>query len=445
MSGSKHKIDVRSCSRSARLEYVVLGILTHYWDAKFSIIDRDAKSSNIVISYEQDPLLLSDKSIRIPRSKLLFEKGIQKLEFLSQVIQGQAVAFVIDENEGRYDLEYDLFAFVFYNLSRYEEYGAVDLDHHGRFQSKNSWAVKYQCLDIAYVDRAIFQLEEVVFQKYGVRLTRKNEFSIQASYDIDMPFAYQAKGLKTYLGIFRDIFTANWGGVRTRVSYWKNGKDPFDQYELMRLLSENGPIPNCFVLQNYNPPHDLNHIVGNELWSTIIEKLSSWTQIGIHPSYASNDSVRIVQEEIQQLENIVNQPITRSRQHFLKLKMPDTYRELEKLGINEDHSMMYADNVGFRTGTSHPFPWYDLEEERITSLIIHPYITMDVTMRYYLNQSPEQAIQCVLKLQKEVQTVGGRFGFIWHNSSMSKAYGWAPWVNVLQTCLQHSDQHDSDN
>lgn len=442
MSGRKHIIDIRCSAYSARIEYIAK-VLTQYWDAEFNIVDKDCPHSNLLISYGPSLPGSENGAIRIPQSNLLFEKGIRTQDFQTKSIQGRTVAFALNQEDKNYDLQFDLLAFIFYCLSRYEEYGASDLDIHGRFQSKNSWASKNQCLNSAHVDHAIFQLEDLVFQKYNIRLERRNKYSVQASYDIDMPYAYKGKGWKAYLGIFRDLITGNWGGMSSRVNYWINGEDPFDQYNLMHSLSKEDRQPYCFVLQNWKPPHDLNHIVESAYWHSIVQKLAAWTHIGIHPSYESNYSLEKLQLEFQRLENIVCPHVTRSRQHFLKMTMPTTYRQLEQLDILEDHSMIYADTTGFRAGTAHPFMWYDLKEERITSLKIYPYIVMDATLRHYMKQTPSEALECISVLRKEVESVGGRFGFIWHNSSMSKAYGWAPWLNVLKACLRDPLRHDS--
>ena len=97
--------------------------------------------------------------------------------------------------------------------------------------------------------------------------------------------------------------------------------------------------------------------------------------------------------------------------------------------------MLYADRVGFRAGTARPFTWYNLSTESITSLKVIPYTAMDVTMRYYMDLAPTEAITAVKELQGEAKHVQGYFGFLWHNSSMSEAFGWEPWLPVLHECL----------
>jgi hypothetical protein len=82
--------------------------------------------------------------------------------------------------------------------------------------------------------------------------------------------------------------------------------------------------------------------------------------------------------------------------------------------------MMYPDQLGFRASTSHPFYWYDLKNERTTSLLIHSPCIMDVTLKDYCKLSPDEAKETIENLRSTISQVNGRFEFIWHNSSFSE-------------------------
>jgi hypothetical protein len=72
------------------------------------------------------------------------------------------------------------------------------------------------------------------------------------------------------------------------------------------------------------------------------------TKIGIHPSFVSNISRDKLKEEIKKLSLIVQKRITCSRQHYLRLELPVTYRKLIEQGIEEDYTMGYNTYPGFR-------------------------------------------------------------------------------------------------
>lgn len=142
---------------------------------------------------------------------------------------------------------------------------------------------------------------------------------------------------------------------------------------------------------------------------------------------------------MERLQLVLSTKVDQSRQHFLKLRFPDTYQNLLKNGIKADFSMGFADAVGFRNGTAHPFPWFDLSTNTKTDLQIFPFAYMDGTLHEYLNLSPEKSKEKIKQLYQEVQEVGGQFSFIWHNETIAEQGKWAGWSNVLEYTLALKD------
>jgi hypothetical protein len=92
--------------------------------------------------------------------------------------------------------------------------------------------------------------------------------------------------------------------------------------------------------------------------------------------------------------------------------------------------MGYADVPGFRAGISIPFPWYDLQREQKTDLVIYPFAVMDVTLKQYLQLQPAEGLKIATALMRRVRNHGGMFSTLWHNSSFSELDGWKPWRDV---------------
>ena len=59
-----------------------------------------------------------------------------------------------------------------------------------------------------------------------------------------------------------------------------------------------------------------------------------------------------------------------SRFHYIKMHFPESYRNLITAGINEDYSMGYPEEPGFRAGIARPFYFYDIVEEKKCGLKI---------------------------------------------------------------------------
>ena len=108
-----------------------------------------------------------------------------------------------------------------------------------------------------------------------------------------------------------------------------------------------------------------------------------------------------------------------SRQHYLRWSTPETARHLEAADIAYDTTLGYADHVGFRCGTSHEFPMYDIEKQRILKLRQKPLIMMECSVfsSNYMNMDySERTLEYVKKIKDSCVSTGGNFILLWHNS-----------------------------
>ena len=104
-------------------------------------------------------------------------------------------------------------------------------------------------------------------------------------------------------------------------------------------------------------------------------------------------------------EKSLEKEIPLSRQHFIRLQLPHTYRILESLSITDDFSMGYASELGFRAGTGRSFLWYDLEKEVCSELRVHPFCFMDATAHYYKKWTAEEETILLEELNKNMEIV----------------------------------------
>ena len=98
---------------------------------------------------------------------------------------------------------------------------------------------------------------------------------------------------------------------------------------------------------------------------------------GLKASYFAIHDPAILKKEKLRMEAIINTDLTASRNSFSKLNLPETYRNLIELEIQEDFTMGYVNQIGFRAGTCSPFLFYDLDYEVQTPLKIWSYHIMD--------------------------------------------------------------------
>jgi hypothetical protein len=158
--------------------------------------------------------------------------------------------------------------------------------------------------------------------------------------------------------------------------------------------------------------------------------------MGLHPSYESFNHLEKIEIEKKRLEDIIEKKVTSARCHFLRVKFPETYRAFIKVGITDDYTMIYASQSGFRTGLCTPYPWFDLEKNEITSLMIHPSTIMEGTLRDYNGYAPEYANSVIDNLLSEVKKQGGEFVSIWHNDSFIPSQ--KEWIDLYSNLLRTS-------
>jgi len=61
---------------------------------------------------------------------------------------------------------------------------------------------------------------------------------------------------------------------------------------------------------------------------------------------------------------------------------------------------------------------------------------MDVTLKDYLNYTPNEAFDAILKIYHEVQQVQGVLTSLWHNESLSGYGVWSGWNSVYEKFIE---------
>jgi hypothetical protein len=267
----------------------------------------------------------------------------------------------------------------------------------------------------------------------------KRSFQFVTSIDIDNAWAFKNKSLLVSFGaILKAIFHGHWNELKQRlVVFLGLQKDPYDTYKYI-LETYKGLLNHIlfFILIGDRNQYDKSISFKNKRFRQLIAHLSSVCEVGIHPSYASNQKQWLFDMEKERLEDIMLKPVIKSRQHFLKLRFPQTYQRLLKSDISEDYTMGFASLAGFRAGISTPFHFFDLSHNQSKKLLIQPFQVMDVTLKNYLKMEPDEAWQLIEKLMIEVKKVNGTFISLWHNESLKDSGQWLGWRKVFEQILE---------
>jgi len=338
---------------------------------------------------------------------------------------------------------FDLFAASFYLISRYEEYLPHTPDRFGRFSAKNSLAVNENFLQKPLVNIWAKWLGEKLRERFPQIQIPLRKFDYIPTYDIDQPYAHLYRGIIVNSGgIVKSLLHRHFRESKERLlTLIRHKKDKYDTYGFQFALQKKyGFKPYYFVLcATVKSKYDRVLSINNKKIIALINRLSKYGHVGIHPSFASDSDARKIGAEIKLLSSVLQNSVIYSRQHYLLLKMPQTYQALLSHRIKADFTMGYASRPGFRASVCTPFHFFDLTKNESTSLTIYPLAYMDGTLNYYMELSRLDAQLLIKDLVNEVKAVNGLFISLWHNSSLSDSGRWRGWRAVYKYTLDYAD------
>ncbi len=416
-----------------RLRYIAGILLNDILGLPFEIVtDRRRIGKHLVINYSTEKIT---GALKITPDPLLFETGTASRGIRVTKWRGLPVFF---QTESDSDFPFDIFAAAFFLVSRYEEYIDYAPDAHGRFPGSSSLSFKHGFLNLPVVDLWTRELAKELLIKYTTLTFKRNEFHAILTIDSDQPFAYLGKSiLRSVGGLLRDI-TVRSGDATSRYKVIAKGeKDPYEVYDyIIGNIEKHKTDARFFFPAGDISKFDRNPSWKNELYRTLIRKISGKYETGLHPSYYASNKYDLLATEMERLRKILDRNSVTSRFHFLRLFMPSSYRNLIKAGITEDFSMGYPDEPGFRAGIARPFFFYDVIEDQQTSLKIIPLQIMDATLYNYKKLDPSASEEIIISLIRETRNVGGLFVSLWHNTSLLESPAWQGWRRLFETMLQ---------
>ncbi len=379
------------------------------------------------------------QEFHIRQVQLLFEKEIFSQD-LKPFVHGDSMAFFPTFHRES-ALPYDVFSAVFYLVSRYEEYLPFVKDPHGRYQSTSSILHSLGCLRKPLVNIWCIQLGEQLKHFYpGLELKAK-KYQFTPTYDIDAAWAYRHKGFFRTTGAFvNHLLQGQFAEMKTRYHVLrKHLPDPFDTFDLQLEWQKQFNLrPVYFILFADYDDYDKNIPIRNPAFRNLLRRLGDYADVGIHPSYSSFDDKVKLKSEITNLSQVMHREITRSRQHFLRMNLPQTYHTLIDLDITDDYTLGYASQPGFRAGIADSFFFYDLDHDIATPLRVHPFAVMDGSLRDYMKLDTVSSLELTKQLIDEVKKVNGTFITLWHNETMSDAKRWEGWLEVYRSIILYA-------
>lgn len=425
---------IYSYTSSPRLQYSCNFIFKELLGLNCAItIDSEEFKNHEGICINYSSATIKDKEFRIDNCSFLFESEIKEQQTSCFKTNSYKAFF----KTGNSNFSFDIFAATFYLVSRYEEYLPHTKDMYGRYAHENSLAFKEGFLNIPLINIWAKDLIAAIKEKFPpdqyLYKAQYSKFRFKPTYDFDIAYSYKHKGLLRNMGGFFKSPSVE----RLKVLMGLQ-KDPFDCYSWLNELHQHNKLQPIFffLVAGKNSIYDKNILPSIDAMWQLMRRHAKKYAIGIHPSWQSGDDFSLLKKEKKFLEEVIEQTVTTSRQHYIRFNLPEGYQKLIEAGITDDHSMGYGSINGFRASVASSFFWYDLQNEQQTNLRIHPFCFMDANAYYEQHFSAAQAYEELLHYYTICKEVNGTLITIWHNNFLGTAKEFEGWREMYEKFIQ---------
>lgn len=228
----------------------------------------------------------------------------------------------------------------------------------------------------------------------------------------------------------------------TGVKFLIKQQNPYDTFtKIVEIERRFGAKSTFFFLAVDKDPTGVGYNIEN-LRKTIKMLLDEGFEVALHGSYNAYKDFNQLNREKLRLEKVVGGPVTGYRNHYLRFKIPYTWKLLGKAGFIYDSTLGYNDLAGFRGGFPYPFMAFDpLSENRFKVLEI-PLNVMDKTLLGYMKLSVKESFEFVKQLMDIVEKYHGVLTLNWHNDKFDGFY-WKRYEDLYVKILKESKKRDA--
>ena len=441
-------------SRSNRLQYTVDFVLrTLGYDFTFVRLGEKIPEKTLVLSY-----LDAEKSVQLEKycSLHVFKSGqlhaLDELEkninlfdwdglFIPilgrQIISLKKRGLRFKKSGGYFDskgrsnwyIGFDLFANVFYHLSRYEEKWRHFAEETATDYS-TSILSRYQQLKVPVVDVLLEYFDRLIIKRAsadGLILLKilnwpaAEEFGIALTHDVDLTrgVSFKERILVKGLGVLRSI--AGDREKNKQKNEEMNARDAviWSYPQLISFYDEQKWKSTFFFLTRmFEGMHIRYNIASKKFRNLLSELKTNGHEIGLHSSLRAFDKRGRYKDEKERLESVISAICVGLRQHYLRAKFPRLWKLAEHAGFSYDSSLSYNYQAGFRAGTSHPFTAYEYDEDKKLSIV-------EFSLLCFENNLPmdDGAEEIISGLIAQVARFHGIFVALWHpNNFLQEPY-----------------------
>lgn len=311
------------------------------------------------------------------------------------------------------DIVYNTFFFI----SRAEELINPQRDEHGRFLAKYSILGQNNRLMIPTVD----EYARLLMKLLDLPLPTPSFSKIYLTHDIDTVAHY-----RHWRGAIGGIMRGQWRKVMASLKDIHN--DPAFTFSWLIAQDKKVAGAQCiyFIKDTEGKGYDYPQykLDGKDFETAEQLIVNSGAKIGLHSSYYGGKMTNVVvfthmvNKESVREGDIIKIKDLYHRSHYLRCSIDDM-QMLVNMGITDDFTMMFPDQVGFRLQTTRPVRWINPKTMQLTDLALHPLTVMDCTLSNsnYMNLSEDEAYFECQRLFDKVHQNAGEVVLLWHNSN----------------------------
>jgi len=382
------------------------------------------------ITYTKQPL---QNEFFIRSNDLLLEQGINDIQVKVHEWNGIPCFFKTDE---RSNIPYDIFSASFYLLSRYEEYLPHVKDELGRFPPETSLAYENGFLDVPVVDLWANMLLKALNERFPDISVKPRKYQFTSIINVTTSHCFAFRGLgRSLAGFFYDISRFKLSRLGKRIVVWFNPKkDPYDNFSELMEIHKKFKVRTMFFFQfaDYST-HDKNISIHKNRFRYLIKSVADYSIVSLSASMAAGDDIETLKTEKKRLSNLINRPVKYSRMRYNKVFVPHTYRDLVEAEFTDDYSLGYTHHLGFRAGTSVPFPFYDINLEVQQPIKIHPFAICDYALRKC--KKPDEIYAKLDAMYEKTKRVKGDLVMVFSNELLGEKHK-MNWLELYQSLIK---------
>lgn len=320
------------------------------------------------------------------------------------------------DGKNRWIIRTDIIYNTFFFTSRAEELINNQRDKHGRFLAEYSILGKQNRLMIPTVD----EYARMLMKLLDLPLPTPSFSHVYLTHDVDSIAHY-----RHVRGVVGGILRGQW--LKVLASLCDIHNDP--AFTFSWLISQDKKVEGAqciyFVKDTMGKGYDYpQYKLDGKDFETAEQLIeNSGAKIGLHSSYYGGEMTNVVvfthmvNKESVREGDIIKIKDLYHRSHYLRCSIDDM-QSLINLGITDDFTMMFPDQVGFRLQTTRPVRWINPKTMTLTNLTLHPLTVMDCTLSNtnYMNLNEDEAYFECQRLFEKIHQNAGEVVLLWHNT-----------------------------